>query len=68
MLEEEGILPHIPVFDKSKRKDGAFPATDFVFNHAQDEYICPGGNRLKKYWRKMSKPRTGISKDGFIRY
>ncbi len=28
----------------------------------------PGGNRLKKYWRKMTKPRSGISKDGFIRY
>ena len=68
LLEEEGILPHIPVFDKSKRMDGSFPITAFVFNHEADEYTCPGGKRLKKYWRKMTKPRSGISKDGFIRY
>ena len=68
MLEEEGILPHIPVFDKSARKDGAFPATGFTFNHRANEYTCPAGKKLKKYWRKMTKPRSGISKDGFIRY
>ncbi len=68
LLEEEGILPHIPVFDKSKRMDGSFPNTAFVFNHEADEYACPGGSRLKKYWRKMTKPRSGISRDGFIRY
>jgi len=68
LVEGEGILPHIPVFDRSKRKDGAFPATEFTFNHNANEYTCPSGKKLKKYWRKMSKPRTGISKDGFIRY
>jgi transposase len=68
LVEGEGILPHIPVFDRSKRKDGAFPATEFTFNHKTNEYTCPTGKKLKKYWRKMSKPRTGISKDGFIRY
>jgi len=68
LFEGEGILPHIPVFDRSSRKDGAFPATAFTFNHKANEYTCPAGNKLKKYWRKMSKPRTGVSKDGFIRY
>ena len=33
LVEEQGIEPHIPVFDKSERKDGAFPATDFVYDH-----------------------------------
>ena len=68
LVEEEGILPHIPVFDKSKRKDGAFPATAFAFDCKTNEYGCPGGKKLKKYWRKMTKPRTGITKDGFMRY
>ncbi|MCJ8309928.1 MAG: IS1182 family transposase [Hyphomicrobiales bacterium] len=68
LVNEEGILPHIPVFDRSRRSDGAFPATAFTFNHRANEYTCPAGNKLKKYWRKMSKPRTGVSKDGFIRY
>ena len=39
LVEDEGIEPHIPVFDKSERKDGTFPATDFVFDHKADEYI-----------------------------
>jgi hypothetical protein len=30
LVEDQGIEPHIPVFDKSERKDGAYPATDFV--------------------------------------
>lgn len=50
-----GILPHIPVFDRSKCRDGTFPSTEFVFNHEADEYTCPGDKRLKKYWRKMTK-------------
>ena len=65
LFEGEGILP---VFDRSSRKDGAFPASTFTYNHKANEYTCPAGNKLKKYWRKMSKPRTGVSKDGFIRY
>ncbi len=68
LVNEEGILPHIPVFDRSKRMDGAFPATAFKFNHKENEYTCPGGKPLKKYWRKMAKPRSGVSKDGFMRY
>ena len=68
LVEDEGILPHIPVFDKSQRKGGTFSNTDFVFDHEADEYTCPAGNKLKKYWRTMTKPRSGIGKDGFIRY
>jgi hypothetical protein len=43
LVEEQDIEPHIPVFDKTERKDGAFPATDFVYDHEADEYRCPGG-------------------------
>jgi transposase len=68
LLEAEGIEPHIPVFDKSRRQDGSFPNTAFIYNRETNEYVCPGGKRLKKYWRRMTKPRSGISKDGFIRY
>jgi len=68
LVNEEGILPHIPVFDRSKRLDGAFPNSAFSYNHETNEYTCPGGKPLKKYWRKMVKPRSGVSKDGFMRY
>ncbi len=68
LLHDEGILPHIPVFDKSKRVDGSFPNSAFSYDHEANEYTCPGGKPLKKYWRKMAKPRSGVSKDGFMRY
>ena len=68
LVEDEGILPHIPVFDKTRRRDGTFANTDFVFDHEADEYTCPAGKKLKKYWRTMRTPRTGIGKDGFARY
>jgi transposase len=33
LVEEQDIEPHIPVFDKVERKDGAFPATVFTYDH-----------------------------------
>jgi Transposase DDE domain len=67
-LDDRQISPHIPVFDKTDRADGAFPNTDFSFDPVADEYTCPGGNKLKKYWRTMSKPRSGTGIDGFRKY
>jgi len=68
LVEEEGIEPHIPVFDKSERKDGAFPATDFAYDVEADLYRCPGGKQLKPYWRTISTGRPEFGKDGFKRY
>lgn len=68
LVKERGIEPHIPVFDKTERKDGAFPATDFVFDPQANEYTCPGGKKLKKYWRTMTKARSGLCKDNTYRY
>ena len=68
LVEDEGIEPHIPVFDKSERKDGAFPATDFAYDHRSDQYTCPGGKSLKPYWRDISKQRPEYGRDGFKRY
>ncbi|NIP13692.1 MAG: IS1182 family transposase [Desulfuromonadales bacterium] len=68
LVEERGIEPHIPVFDKSGRKDGTYPATDFVYDHEADAYTCPGGNALKPYWRAIKKARPAFGKDGFKKY
>ncbi len=38
LVEEQDIEPHIPVFDKSERKDGTYSATDFTCDHEADEY------------------------------
>src|SRR6202171_6366790 len=41
LVEEKGIAPHIPVFDKSKRDDGTFSRGDFRYDPASDVYHCP---------------------------
>src|ERR1700761_108496 len=47
LVEEKGIAPHIPVFDKSKRDDGTFSRSDFRYDPTSDVYHCPGGKRLR---------------------
>jgi transposase len=46
LVEEKGIAPHIPVFDKSKRDDGTFSRSDFQYDRTNDVYHCPGGKQL----------------------
>ena len=46
-LVERNIEPHIPVWDKSKRADGAFSKADYIYDAARDLYICPGDKLLK---------------------
>ena len=45
-VHEQGIEPHIPVFDKSQRTDGTFSRDDFTYDHARDTYSCPAGKTL----------------------
>ncbi len=47
LVEEKGIEPHVPVFDKSKRDDGTFSRDDFTFDHERDCYVCPAGKLLR---------------------
>lgn len=44
------------------------PNTVFAFDPDADEYTCPGGNKLKKYWREIGKARPAYGKDGFRKY
>ena len=67
-MHERGIAPHIPVFDKSGRSDASFARSDFSYDHKGDQYICPDGKKLKLYQRRFAAPRTGVDKDGFMRY
>src|SRR6476659_7247994 len=46
LVEEKGIAPHIPVFDKSKRDDGTFSRSDFRYDPTSDVYHCPGRKQL----------------------
>ena len=67
LVHERDIEPHIPVFDKSGRADGAFARSDFTYDIRQDHYTCPAGKLLKR-----GRPRGGDPDqphaDGFFRY
>jgi len=41
LVYEQGIEPHVTVFDKSARQDGTFSRDDFTYDHAGDVYYCP---------------------------
>ncbi len=68
LVDECGIEPHIPVFDKSQRTDGTFSRDDFAYDHTSDTYRCPGGKTLRRYRRRFTTPRTGVMKDNSMRY
>ena len=68
LVENKGIAPHIPVFDKSARTDGTFERSAFTFDCEDDSYICPAGKRLRPRNRNFAVPRSNVDQDGFIRY
>src|SRR5215470_4505525 len=45
-VTDAGIIPHIPVWDMSKRDDGTFSRLQFRYDRKNDLYICPAGERL----------------------
>ncbi|MEP3130700.1 MAG: IS1182 family transposase, partial [Anderseniella sp.] len=68
LVEERGIAPHIPVIDKSGRKDGTFQRTDFTYDADEDAYTCPGDKKLRQFRRTYKVPRSGVDKQGIMRY
>ena len=68
LVHERGIEPHIPVFDKSERRDGTFERADFPYDHERDLYTCPGGKELRQDRRHFAEPRDGVDDEGFMRY
>jgi transposase len=68
MVDEQGIEPHVPVWEKSDRTDGTFSRSDFRYDEVSDSYICPDGKTLKPRRRNFKKPRGIVNKAGFIRY
>ena len=68
LVHEHGIEPHIPVFDKSARKDGTFSRAEFAYDHDSDTYRCPAGKVLMHYRRAFATPRTDLPSDDTIRY
>jgi transposase len=68
LVEDRGIEPHIPVFDKSARRDGTFERSDFTYDHRSDTYTCPAGKTLMPRRRNFARPRDVVGQDDFIKY
>ena len=46
LVEENGIDPHIPVWDKTERTDGCISTREFIWDEEGDCYHCPQGKIL----------------------
>ena len=68
MVNDKGIEPHVPVWDKGERADGTFGRSDFVFDEATDSYTCPNGKQLMRHRRNFKTPRSGVTKANTINY
>jgi transposase len=68
LVNDKQIAPHIPVWERWERQDGAFSSNEFTWNEAADEYRCPGNKPLRREWRAFSRPRTHITKAETIIY
>jgi len=62
MVQDKGIAPHVPVWDRSERKDGTIPSSEFVWIEQANEYRCPQGHALLSDRRQFTKPRDRITK------
>ena len=63
LVNERGIEPHIPVFDKSQRTDGTFSRDDFAYDHKRDCYICPAGKELRQRQKIYRVPRPLVDRE-----
>ncbi|MDV7214051.1 IS1182 family transposase [Azotobacter beijerinckii] len=68
MVEEKGIEPHVPVWDKTERKNGTFSSNDFHWNEEDGEYRCPAGRPLRSEWRAFKRQRSHVTKANTVIY
>jgi len=40
LVNDKNIEPHVLVWDKSKREDGSYSITDFIWEGKADRYLC----------------------------
>jgi transposase len=68
VVNDKAIAPHIPVWDRSQRKDNTLPISEFQWNERENEYRCPQGQSLRSRWRPFKRPRTHITKANTVIY
>lgn len=68
MVDEQGIEPHVPVWEKAERRDGTFSRSDFRYDAERDTYTCPAEKTLRPRQRHFRKLQTLAGKDEMVRY
>lgn len=68
MVQDKGIEPHVPVWEKTERNDGTFSVTDFRWDDQANEYRCPRGEPLRSEWRPFKTPRSHVTQADTIIY
>ena len=65
MVEGKSIEPHVPVWDKTERKDGTLSRSDFQWNAEANEYRCPKDKPLRSTGNATSADLLG-AQDEFL--
>ena len=68
LVNTKQIEPHVPVWDKTQRKDDTLSSSDFQWNEQANEYRCPEGHALQSNRRPFKNPRTHITQEDTIIY
>src|SRR4030095_3997521 len=68
MVEDKGIEPHVPLWDRTQRSDNTLSSGEFQWDEQADEYRCPQGHALRSQRRAVKNPRTHITKADTIIY
>ncbi|WP_145759834.1 IS1182 family transposase [Variovorax atrisoli] len=68
MVEGKQIEPHVPVWDKTTRKDASLSISEFQWQPERNEYVCPEGRALRNDRRQFTAPRTRITKADTVIY
>jgi len=68
MVQDKGDEPHVPVWDKTQRKDESLSSVDFQWDSEANEYRCSEGHALRSERRLFKIERTHITKAGTVIY
>ncbi|MDO9314604.1 MAG: IS1182 family transposase [Burkholderiaceae bacterium] len=68
MVKDKGIAPHVPVWDRSERKDGTLSSSEFEWDGQANEYRCPQGHALLSERRAFTRPRDHVTKEAVVIY
>src|SRR5271169_1897928 len=61
MVNDKAIEPHVPLWDKTQRKDSTLSSSEFHWSEKDNEYRCPQGNPLRSEWRAFEQKRSHIT-------